>query len=307
MGVIGLPRLGIYSPVFKGFFESLGCQVVQPSKVSQEIIKLGVMNSSDMICFPYKVTLGQEIWCLEHGATDLIMFSTHGRCRFKHYHQLQEQTLRNLGYQFKMRTFSGKNFLPELIRITGASPTNLIKAMLRVLSQVGEVEHKAYDGTRQHPLRIGIVGEIYTILEDSINFDIVRKLQKIGVHVDVSIKLSDFIRKEFKLDYFRKRAEKKEARQLLREPIGGHGFCSIYNTAWYGKHGFDGVIHLLPLSCMPESTIECLTDQLAEKYNIPIYRFPIDENNFEAGFNTRLETFVSMLKRKKRNEAHPGN
>ena len=41
MAIIGLPRLGIYSPVFKGFFESLGCQVVQPSKVSQEIIRLG--------------------------------------------------------------------------------------------------------------------------------------------------------------------------------------------------------------------------------------------------------------------------
>ncbi|MBA7693591.1 hypothetical protein ES703_102177 [subsurface metagenome] len=54
---------------------------------------------------------------------------------------------------------------------------------------------------------------------------------------------------------------------------------------------------------MPESTVEVLVDQVAQKYNIPMYRFPIDENNFEAGFNTRLETFVSMLKRKRGNEA----
>jgi len=302
MGIIGLPRLGVYSPVFKDFFESLGCQVVQPSKVSQEIIKLGVMNSADMICFPFKVTLGQEIWALEHGATDLIMFSTHGRCRFKHYHQLQEQTLRNLGYQFRMHTLSAKNFIPELIRITGASPPNLIKAMLRVLSQVGEVERKTYDGTRSYPLRIGIVGEIYTITEPDINFDIVRKLQKMGVDVDVSLTLSHFIKKTLKLDYFEKRSEKKEAKQLLSEEIGGHGFDSIYNTIWYGKNRFDGVIHLLPLSCMPESSVEVLVDQVANKYQIPLYRFPLDENNFEAGFNTRLETFISMLRRKKKNE-----
>ena len=174
--ILGLPRLGIYSPIFKHFFEDLGCQVVQPSKVSQEIIKLGVMNSSDMICFPYKVTLGQEIWCLEHGATDLIMFNTHGRCRFKHYHQLQELTLKNLGYESRMHTFSTKNFIPELIGITGASPPRLLKAMLGGLSQIGEVEHKIYDGARHYPLRIGIVGEIYTIAEPDINFDIVRKL-----------------------------------------------------------------------------------------------------------------------------------
>ncbi|GAJ24571.1 unnamed protein product [marine sediment metagenome] len=83
--ILGLPRLGIYSLILKGFFESLGCQVVQPSKVSSDIIRLGVMNSADMICFPFKVTLGQEIYNLEHGATDLITFTTHGRCRFKHY------------------------------------------------------------------------------------------------------------------------------------------------------------------------------------------------------------------------------
>ncbi|GAJ12943.1 unnamed protein product [marine sediment metagenome] len=56
---------------------------------------------------------------------------------------------------------------------------------------------------------------------------------------------------------------------------------------------------------MPESTVEVLVDQVAQKYNIAIYRFPIDENNFEAGFNTRLETFVSMLNRKKKNEVLP--
>ena len=44
----------------------------------------------------------------------------------------------------------------------------------------------------------------------------------------------------------------------------GHGFFhSIYNTIWYGKNGFDGIIHLLPLSCMPESTVETIVDQLA--------------------------------------------
>lgn len=298
--ILGLPRLGIYSPIFKKFFESLGCQVVQPSKVSQEIIKLGVMNSADMICFPFKVTLGQEIYNLDHGATDLLMFNTRGRCRFRHYHQLQEQTLRNLGYSFTMHTVSVTNFIPVLMKLTGASPFRLTRALLETLSRIREIDRKTYVNNSNSSIKVGIVGEIYTIIESDINFDIVKKLQKMGVAVDMSLTLSHFIKKELKLDFLEKREEKREAKQLLREPIGGHGFCSIYNTAFYGKRGFDGVIHLLPLSCMPESTVECLTDQVAEKYNIPLYRFPIDENNFEAGFNTRLETFVSMLNRKKR-------
>ncbi|GAH48926.1 unnamed protein product, partial [marine sediment metagenome] len=196
--VLGLPRLGIYSRSIREFFESLGCQVVQPSKVSQEIIHAGVMNSAEMICYPYKVTLGQEIYCLEHGATDLVMFSTHGRCRFKHYHQLQEQTLRNLGYEFTMHALSTRNFLPELMKLTGASPLHLVKVMLGVLSQIRRVERRAYH-SNNNSLRIGIVGEIWTVWESDINFDIVRRLQRMGVDVHVSLTLSHFIKKALKL------------------------------------------------------------------------------------------------------------
>ena len=297
--IIGLPRLGIYSKTVKQLFENLGCQVVMPTKVSQEIIKLGVMNSADMICFPFKVTLGQEIWALEHGATDLIMLNTHGRCRFKHYHQLQEQTLRNLGYSFTMHTLSATNFIPVLMRLTGASPVRLTRAILGALSRVREIDRQTYDNNNNSSIKIGIVGELYTMLEPDINFDIVRKLHRMGVAADVSLILSHWLKKELKLDFLEKREEKREAKRLLSEPIGGHGFQSIYNTAWYAKNGFDGIIHLLPLSCMPESTVEVVVDQMAAKYGVPIYRFPIDENNFEQGFNTRIETFVSMLKRKR--------
>jgi len=302
--VIGLPRLGIYSNITKQLFETLGCQVVMPNKVSQEIIKPGVMNSPDMICYPYKVTLGQEIWNLEHGATDLIMFNTRGRCRFRHYHQLQEHTLRNLGYNFIMHTISATNFFPVLMKLTGASPFRLTRAMLEALSRIREIDRQAYNNNSS--IKIGIVGEIYTMLESDINFDIVQKLQRMGVAVDMSLTLSHWFKKELKLDFFEKREEKREAKQLLNEPIGGHGFESIYNTIYYGKNGFDGVIHLLPLSCAPESIIEVLVDQVADKYNIALYRFPIDESNFEQGFLTRLETFVAMIKRKRQNEV-PGD
>lgn len=296
--ILGLPRLGIYSSIFKNFFEGLGLKVMMCPRVTPGIIRLGVMNSAEMVCYPYKVTLGQEIYCLEHGATDLVMYTTHGRCRFKHYHQLQEQTLRNLGYEFRMHTFSVKNFIPELIKITGASPPSLIKAGLRVLSQIGEIERKAYH-SNNNLLRIGIVGEIWTIWETDINFDIVRRLQRLGVDVDLSLTLSHFLKHALKLDFFEKRSEKKEAKQLLSEELGGHGFESIYNTIFYGRNRFDGVLHLLPLTCMPESTVEPLVNMMAEKYGIPLYRFSFDETNFEAGFSTRLETFCSMLKRRK--------
>lgn len=292
---LGIPRFGIYSNLIKFLLENLGAEVIMPSKISREMIKLGVANSSDMMCYPYKVTLGQEIWALDNGATDLIMFNSCGICRMKHYHQIQELTLRDLDYQFNMHVFTRKGILKMIKQLGKMSPLQARRLWKTMRSKVDTLETDAYRSSPERDLKIGIVGEAWTMLESDINFDIVRMLQRRGVNVHMSLTIIDYLRQTTYLG----KEEEKEARKLLSQELGGHGFESICNTIWYGKNGYDGVIHLMPLSCMPESTVEPLVDHVAEKYGIPLYRFPIDENNFEAGVRTRLETFISMLRRRK--------
>lgn len=292
---LGLPRLGIYSNLLKSFLEGMGIEVIMPPKITRDIVKLGVANSSDMICYPFKVTLGQEIWALEQGATDLVMFNSCGLCRMKHYHQIQELTLRNLGYNFTMNVITKKNFRKEIKRLFGISFLKAYNTFKKLYSKIEGLEASAYGFSPTRGLRIGIVGEVYTCWEPDINFDIVKKLQRMGANVDMSITITDYL----KQTTHKGKEEEKEARQLLSQELGGHGFESICNTIWYAKHGFDGVIHLLPLSCMPESTVESLIDYVADKYQISLYRFSIDESSFSQGFDTRLETFCSMLKRRK--------
>ena len=291
---LGIPRFGIYSNVLRSFLEDLGIGVIMPTKITREMIKLGVANSSDMMCFPFKVTLGQEIWALENGATDLLMFNSCGVCRMKHYYQIQEHALRNLGYQFNMNVITKKGFKREIKRLFGISFLNTYKIFKRLYPTIERIEKTAYPLSPIKTLKIGIVGEVYTCWEPDINFDIVKKLQRMGANVDMSITVTDYINGHTYLG----KDEEKETKNLISQELGGHGLESICNTIWYGKNGFDGVIHLTPLSCMPESTVESIIDHVAEKYAIPLYRFSIDENNFEAGVNTRLETFISMLRRR---------
>lgn len=266
-----------------------------PTKITRDMIKLGVANSADMVCYPFKTTLGQEIWALENGATDLLMFNSCGLCRLKHYHQIQEHTLRNLGYHFNMNVITKQNLKKEIKRLLNISFLEARKLFKKMYSDIQQLEDATYRFLPKRDLKIGIVGEVYTCWERYTNFDIVKKLQRRGVNVHMSITVTDYLRQ----NTHRGKEEEKEARKLLSQELGGHGFESIVNTIYYGKNGFDGVIHLLPLSCMPESTVEPLVDHVAEKYGISLYRFPIDENNFEAGFSTRLETFISMLRRRK--------
>lgn len=288
--------MGIYSELLRGLFEGFGHKIVMPTRVTQEMIKLGVMSSSDFMCFPFKATLGQQIWALENGATDLVTWNNCGICRAKHYPELEEITLRSLGYKFNMHIITRKTLRKALKEFAGLSVFQAMKKFRTMLSQMRTIEENYYHFPSNGQLKIGLVGEVYTMWEQDINFDIVRKLKRMGVDVDMSITLSDF----WEHKVIKGKEEEKEGRKLLSQELGGHGFESICNTIWYGKNNYDGVIHLMPLSCMPESTVEILVDMVAEKYQISLYRFPIDESAFEIGFDVRLFTFVSMLMRKKR-------
>jgi len=255
---LGIPRFGHYSGLVQSLADQLGLDIVMPPRVTPEIIASGVAVSSDMVCFPFKATLGQFIWCLEHGATDLLMWDNQGLCRQKHYYQLQELILRQLGYNFRMHPISKENAMEKAEELFGLTKMKMLTMMWPLYQQLLDIEQQAYSGGNGRP-KIGVVGEIYTVLANEINLDILQKLKDMGATIDVSIKLSDFIRHNFL-------GEEERTRQLLSAEIGGHGFHSIYNTIWYAKNGYDGVVHIMPLSCMPESTVEPVVDYVARKY-----------------------------------------
>ncbi len=81
--------------------------------------------------------------------------------------------------------------------------------------------------------------------------------------------------------------------------MGGHGYENIYHLLELIEKRIDGILHLLPLTCMPETTVEPFINYICREQNIPLLRIPIDENNSEANLNTRLETFVDLIKMRK--------
>lgn len=294
---VSFPSIGIYTNIFKDIVEDLDQEVIEP-RITRETIKLGVRNSPEMICYPYKIVLGTFIDCLERGAKKLLMFDSTGPCRFKHYHDVHRQILEDLGYDFEMIVL--KKNIPKFFKkinpnISYLKSINLIKEFWRRIKEL-EKEHYYFNYKN---INIGIIGELYTILEPKINYNIINKLKNMGVSVHISTKLSDFIIHNNFSFIMRKSKEEKESYNYLKAKIGGHGRQSIYHSLEYCRNGFDGIIHLEPLTCMPECVVEPLVDKICRENKVPIYRFPIDENQFEIGFNTRLETFINLIKRKK--------
>ena len=64
-------------------------------------------------------------------------------------------------------------------------------------------------------------------------------------------------------------------------------------------NNLNGVIHLYPLTCMPEIIAQCAFDEIQKKYGIPIMTLIIDEMTGESGYITRFEAFIDMLEMKR--------
>jgi predicted nucleotide-binding protein (sugar kinase/HSP70/actin superfamily) len=152
-------------------------------------------------------------------------------------------------------------------------------------------------------LRLGLVGEIYTILEPSSNYDIVEQLGRMNVEIHRSIYTSDWVNDHL-LGGLVKRSNRREiltsSRPYLNYFVGGHGRETVGSAVKFARQHYDGVIQIGPLTCMPEIVAQQVLGQVGEKEGIPVMTMYFDEHAGAAGIQTRLEAFVDMLQRRKR-------
>jgi len=248
----------------------------------------------------------------DRGATDLIMFDSCGQCRLKAYWVLQQRALNKLGHSATVHPIRlGWHTVSDLRHIDPKlSVLKVLKLFIRTVRRIRKIDEEAYplapeDGNL---VKIGIVGEIYTILEPAVNRRLIDKMRKLGAFVHNSIPLSYFALKPFyNLGWIRRpgidrnvyKAAKRLAHTYFPKEIGGHGNESIIHTLYYALKGYDGVLHILPFPCMPESTVAPILDDISHEYKMPVMRLIFDAHTAEAGLATRLEAFVDILQRKK--------
>lgn len=159
------------------------------------------------------------------------------------------------------------------------------------------LNHISQDKERQ-PLRIGIIGEIYVVLEPAANHYIQIMLGEMGVETDRSIYLSAYTRNNT-IKNLEGGIHKVAEPYLGEAPIGGHGVNSIGETILYARHGFDGVVQLAPFACIPEIVAKSIIPSITRDLGIPVLTLFIDEQTGKAGVQTRLEAFVDLLQKKR--------
>lgn len=216
------------------------------------------------------------------------------------------------------------NYIDDIERVTQrtratelqkGSADRLLKEAIKTIDQVSE--HSSLKRIRSEyierlqqiprnpyadPVKIGIVGEIYVVLEPFANFDIEMELGKMGVDVRRTNSFARWTRFNFffnplGVDEWKK--VHKAALPYLKRDVGGDGWESVGEKVLHSKE-YDGIVHLAPFTCLPEVIAQNIMPSTKEQ--IPVLTIVCDEQMGKGGVMTRLEAFVDLLQRRRQHQ-----
>jgi len=148
----------------------------------------------------------------------------------------------------------------------------------------------------QKPLRVGIVGDLYTVMEPFANYDLERRLIERGVSVSRQMSVS------FLLFPPSKGRKIRAAGGYLRRPVGANGIDSVGQSLRYAKAGYDGILHIKAFGCAPELNAVPALMNIRRDFDIPVMHMSFDTHSSEIGIETRLEAFLDMIAMRRRRD-----
>lgn len=347
---ISFPRIAHYDSVIRFFLEKgMDLTYISPPEMTKRTLETGARYSPDFVCAPFKTTLGSEIDALEAGADVLIM--SMGLCRLGYYGELQEQILRDLGYEFEMINLSEystgnmKDYFKVIRRLNPkiklARFTKAVIDGLKMLEYIDEIEdlyyqncgfevHKGeykkawkdfllamdmvdnrrdieqeYKKTRKimnaieirkpdDPIRVGVIGEYFTIMDPFSNLDLEQMLADLGVEVHRWMNVT-----HRNLHYKGQKNLGIQIADYCNYEMGPTSTANIWCAKKWAENGFDGLIHLKSAGCMPEIDIIPVLNNISRDYKIPILYLTYDTQTSDTGLQTRVEAFYDMLNMRK--------
>ncbi|MFD3157684.1 2-hydroxyglutaryl-CoA dehydratase [Haloimpatiens sp. FM7330] len=184
-------------------------------------------------------------------------------------------------------------------RMDVVNTTNSEEAVNILKSYRKKLIHIPIDKSK-NPIKISVMGEIYTVIEPFSNLYIEDKLMDYGVCTKRMLTptwwVKDAALKTFKLNSIKMR---KASNEYLPLYIGGHARECIGEAVLSYKNGFDGAIQLFPMGCMPEIVSKSILPTISRDKDFPIMTLVMDEMSGENGYITRIEAFLDLLERRR--------
>ena len=203
-----------------------------------------------------------------------------------------EEYLRlNMGFEVKEGTHEKihQELLEDLKKTK--SLIHLIKINYKYKKKFNNIEINKPDNC----LKVGLVGELYSIMEPYSSNYIEKKLIEKHIEVTRQTTLSYLLlKKKFNLN-----RHIKEGKKYLKYHLGADGTESVVLSYRHSKNNYDGIVHIKSFGCTPEINAMSIMNKISEEEKIPIIYFSFDSQDSEVAVNTRIEAFYDMIQSKK--------
>ncbi len=295
MDKIGIPRSLFYyyhGDIWKTFFETLDIPYIISPRTNKEIMERAIKVSNDEMCLALKNYLG-HIDYLKDKCNCIIIPRI---CNYK----VNNQTCTNFwaAYDIVNNIFDinilnynidlekGETLKKGLYKIgkeLGKSHLDIKKAYKKAIYQY-EIKKKKnaeinLNKLKSNKTKILIVSHPYNTYDDEIGKNIIDYLTKENAEIIYSDKFNDKITNKLS-----QKISKNLYFKYSKESIGALVYC---------LDKIDGIIFITSFPCAPDSLVNELTMRKIKK---PYINLIIDNNATFTGIETRLESFLDVLR-----------
>ena len=299
---IGIPRAFLYYKyhyLWESFFEELGIEYVVSPYTNREIYKQGTTYAIDEACLSSKIYLGHVAYllpkcdyilvprvfgygedgtvCTKFQAIYDVVNNTFRDQKIKilYYNINPKETANEFRAFLKMGKFLGKKKAAITRAYLIAKQNQKVNQMMDIRKQEQLLE--------SNQLKILLVGHQYNVYDRFIGDPIIQTLKSLGV-CPIIADLCD-----------KKKA--REASHEISETLPWAFNKELVGAIALYQSQVDGIILMSSFPCGPDSLVnEILIRRIK---GIPILNLILDGQEGSAGLETRLESFIDIIKLKK--------
>ena len=327
---VGIPRalhFYRYFPFWKKLLEELNVEIVLSPPTNKKIVEEGVTHGFGELCIPVKIYYGHVLKLLRDHPDLYYIFVPRYVAEVKEAYfcpkflslpdviKILPEVPKILNFEVNVKEFPIATSVIELGKELGRTQNQALNAYREAQKYFNEYHQFLRDGAPvNHALRLVegnrpftlpkkkhtgdikflLLGHAYNIFDTFINLDFQKKLRDQGVEVLTIENLPESLFKE----------------PVIINPKGGglrnywkheeEILAAIRYFLKEGRNEIDGVVFLISFACGPDSLISELIKHDMKIVKLPFLEIIMDEHSGSAGLLTRIESFVEMVRRKKK-------
>ncbi|MHB8780081.1 MAG: acyl-CoA dehydratase activase-related protein [Candidatus Geothermincolia bacterium] len=318
--VVGIPS-GLlfyrYFPLWRSFLEELGAEVVESGETTKSILAHGVTKAENDSCLPVKVFYGHALALKDKvdalfiprlvsverrthtcpkmlGLPDMIrMAEDEMPPIISPTIDVQQGFLHNYRAIYELGSLFTSR--PSRILRAGAASwrhhRDYQEHLARGLKPRDAMSGNGASLSQGRHLRVAVMGHHYNVFDSFTTMSLLDRLHG----MDVDVVTADMIPEEIR---------QEELETLPRDIYWSYERDVVGAILACVRRQFvDGVIFMISFACGPDSIVQVVVEQERRAAgDLPMMSMVIDEHTGEGGFVTRIEAFIDLLRRKKRQE-----